>query len=156
MVRVSHYDLSFGSHVDHRKVFEQFATDGSSSNDKSFQLFYLLHTLSSDYNFQISKIFFFLDAKLLKFISFFRYFLNQFIEMECPKLLYWHVLICDGLDNLLRNYSSEICTNCWQFGLSNIAEFIGKFQYVFDLLLAFLQFGDHFLNHVHEHLAFFY
>ena len=146
MVRVSHYNLSFGSHVDHREVLQQFAADGSSSNDKSFQFFYFLYTLSSDYNLQISKIFFFLDTKLLKFVSFFRYFLSQFIEMKSPKLFNWHIFIGDCLDNFLRNYSSKIGTNCWKFSLSSIAEFIGKFQDVLDLLLAFLHFGDHFFN----------
>ncbi len=66
----------------------------------------------------------------------FGYFLNHLIEVEGEELLDGHILICDGFDDFLRNYSSEISADDGELGLADVAELVCKFQGFLQLLFT--------------------
>ena len=146
MVRVSHHYFSFGSHIDHCEILQQFTANSSSPNNEGFQWLDLINTFFSYNNLETSEIFRALDGQLFKLVGFFRDFLNHFIEMEGPELLDRHVFIGDSFDDFLSNNASKVSSNGRQLSFSHIAKVIGKFQCIFDLFLALVHLRDHFFN----------
>lgn len=111
VVGIGNCEHAIWAHVHHGEVLQQFATDSSSTNNKSFHWFYLLGIVSSDHNLDVGELLglFYMQLRIL--LTFFRNLLNHLVEMESEKLLYWSVLVCDCFYCLLRHYSTEICSN---------------------------------------------
>lgn len=61
VVRISDSDFTFGSHVDHGKVFKKLTADGSCTDDEKFHIFDFIHILLADNYLNVSECFFFLD-----------------------------------------------------------------------------------------------
>jgi hypothetical protein len=155
VVRVCHYNFSLGAHVDHSEVFEQLAADGSSSDHEGIKLLHLACAVLSDDYLEISEIFLSFDGKFLDAFCLFGCFLCELVEVEGPELLYGHVFVSDGLDDLLSDDAAEVGTDGREFCLADVAEVVGKLQNIFCLLFGFLQLLDGLLNEVDEDLTFF-
>ena len=98
------------AHVDHRKVFEQLASNGSSANHECLQLCYFLSSLLTDNDFQASEAFLLGDKPFLDLFLGLWAFLQHFVEMEGEELLDGHVFVGDCFYHLLGNDTAEVCT----------------------------------------------